>query len=119
MAAFWNGGDPYSAARKPKESRNRISIEEVNGEKRVLDITHTPSEVAGVASITTDDHLKKVSKGVTVEASDTCFVMMPFAAPLDGYYASIYEPAIKKAGRASAVLITPATVWSSEWARPL
>jgi hypothetical protein len=44
------------------------------------------------------DHLKKVSKGVTVEATDTCFVMMPFAAPLGGYYTSIYEPAIKKAG---------------------
>jgi hypothetical protein len=73
-------------------------LEEVNGKKRVLDITHTPSDVAGVASITTDDHLKKVSKGVTVGATDTCFVMMPFAAPLGGYYASVYEPAIKKAG---------------------
>jgi hypothetical protein len=73
-------------------------LEEVGGKKRVLDITHTPSEAAGVASITTDDHLKKVSKGVTVEPTDTCFVMMPFAAPLGGYYASIYEPAIKKAG---------------------
>jgi len=73
-------------------------LEEVNGKKRVLDITHTPSEVPGVASITTDDHLKKVSKGVTVEATDTCFVMMPFANPIGGYYATIYEPAIKKAG---------------------
>jgi hypothetical protein len=73
-------------------------LEEVSGKKRVLDITHTPSEVAGVASITTDDHLKKVSKGVTVEATDTCFVMMPFANPIGGYYATIYEPAIKKAG---------------------
>ena len=73
-------------------------LEEVNGKKRVLDITHTPSEVPGVASITTDDHLKKVSKGVTVDATDTCFVMMPFALPIGGYYATIYEPAIKKAG---------------------
>jgi hypothetical protein len=73
-------------------------LEEVGGKRRVLDITHTPSEAAGVASITTDDHLKKVSKGVTVEPTDTCFVMMPFASPLGGYYASIYEPAIKKAG---------------------
>ena len=73
-------------------------LEEVNGKRRVLDITHTPSEVPGVASITTDDHLKKVSKGVTVEPSDTCFVMMPFANPIGGYYATIYEPAIKKAG---------------------
>lgn len=73
-------------------------LEEVNGKRRVLDITHMPSEVPGVASITTDDHLKKVSKGVTVEATDTCFVMMPFANPIGGYYATIYEPAIKKAG---------------------
>jgi hypothetical protein len=73
-------------------------LEEVSGKKRVLDITHTPFEAPGVASITTDDHLKKVSKGVTVGPTDTCFVMMPFAAPLGSYYASIYEPAIKKAG---------------------
>jgi hypothetical protein len=73
-------------------------LEEVGGKKRVLDITHTPSEVTGVASITTEDHLKKVSKGVTVVATDTCFVMMPFADPVGGYYKLIYEPAIKKAG---------------------
>lgn len=73
-------------------------LEEFGGKKRVLDITHTPSEVPGVASITTEDHLKKVSKGVTVVATDTCFVMMPFADPVGGYYKLIYEPAIKKAG---------------------
>lgn len=73
-------------------------LEEVGGKKRVLDITHTPSDVAGVASITTEDHLKKVSKGVNVVATDTCFVMMPFADPVGGYYKLIYEPAIKKAG---------------------
>jgi hypothetical protein len=33
-----------------------------------------------------------------VESGDTCFVMMPFANPIGGYYATIYEPAIKKAG---------------------
>lgn len=73
-------------------------IEEVGGKKRILDITHTPSEVAGVSSIATDDHLAKVSKGVSVVATDTCFVMMPFADPVGGYYKLIYEPAIKKAG---------------------
>jgi hypothetical protein len=73
-------------------------LEEVNGKRRVLDITHTPFEAAGTTSITADDHLKKVSRGVTVEATDTCFVMMPFANPIGGYYATIYEPAIKKAG---------------------
>jgi len=73
-------------------------LEVQNGKKRVLDITHMPSDASGMASITTDDHLKKVSKGVTVEATDTCFVMMPFANPIGGYYATIYEPAIRKAG---------------------
>jgi hypothetical protein len=73
-------------------------LEDVGGKKRVLDITHTPSEVAGVASITTEDHLKKVSKGVSVVAGDSCFVIMPFALPIGGYYELIYEPAIKKTG---------------------
>lgn len=73
-------------------------IEEASGKKRVLDITHTPSETSGVSSITTDDHLAKVSKKVIVAPSDTCFVMMPFANPIGGYYSLIYEPAIKRAG---------------------
>jgi hypothetical protein len=73
-------------------------LEEAGGKKRVLDITHIPSDVPGGVAKSTDDHLKKVSKGVTVESTDTCFVMMPFAEPIGGYYALIYEPAIKKAG---------------------
>jgi hypothetical protein len=74
-------------------------VEEVSGgKKRVLDITHTPSETPGVSSIKTEDHLKKMSKGVSVAAGDSCFVMMPFADPIGGYYELIYEPAIKKTG---------------------
>ena len=73
-------------------------LEEVGGKRRVLDITHMPPDGQGVASVATEDHLKTVSKGVTVESTDTCFVMMPFALPVGGYYSSIYEPAIKKAG---------------------
>jgi len=73
-------------------------LEDVGGKKRVLDITHMPAEAEGSTTTTTDDHLKKVSKGVTVEPHDTCFVMMPFTNPLGGYYATIYEPAIRKAG---------------------
>jgi len=38
-------------------------IEDVSGKKRVLDITHTPSESPGVSSIKTEDHLKKVRQG--------------------------------------------------------
>ncbi len=66
-------------------------VEEQAGKKRVVDITHMPADVVGgAAAIATDDHLKKVSKGVSVEATDTCFVMMPFANPIGGYYATIY-----------------------------
>ena len=72
-------------------------IEDLSGKKRVIDITHMPSDDSGIA-VSTDDHLKKVSKGVTVQSTDTCFVMMPFANPLGGYYATLYEPAIKRAG---------------------
>ena len=71
-------------------------LEEVAGKQRVLDITHSAEVVPTGASA--EEHLKKVSKGVSVQSSDTCFVMMPFAEPLGSYYTSIYEPAIKKAG---------------------
>lgn len=71
-------------------------LEEVGGKERVLDVTHD-ADVGG-SSTKAEEHLKKVSKGVSVESSDTCFVMMPFVDPLGSYYASIYEPAIKKAG---------------------
>lgn len=74
-------------------------LEDQSGKQRVLDITHMPSETSGVSpSVTGEEHLKKVSKGVSVESTDTCFVMMPFVTPIGGYYATIYEPAIKKAG---------------------
>jgi hypothetical protein len=74
-------------------------LEDQSGKQRVMDITHVPSEAGGVSSgATAEEYLKKVSKGVTVESSDTCFVMMPFGNPIGGYYELIYEPAIKKAG---------------------
>jgi len=71
-------------------------IEEVSGKQRVLDITHTGD--ADIKLPSADEHLKKVGKGVTVQSTDTCFVMMPFADPLGSYYAGVYEPAIKRAG---------------------
>jgi len=73
-------------------------LEDVGEKKRVLDITHMPSEVEGAPLVPADEHLKKVSKGVSVDSSETCFVVMPFAEPLGGYYTTIYQPAIKKAG---------------------
>lgn len=71
-------------------------LEDVGGKRRVVDVTHTP-DVEGSSAIP-DEQLRKVSKGVALQAGDTCFVMMPFAAPVGDYYATIYEPAIKKAG---------------------
>lgn len=71
-------------------------LEEVNDKTRVLDVTHAAD--AGAAVAAADEHLKKVSKGVSIDGTDTCFVMMPFSPPLGGYFDTVYEPAIKKAG---------------------
>ncbi len=71
-------------------------IEDAGGKNRVVDVTRT-QDVQG-SSASADEHLKKVSRGISVQSSDTCFVMMPFADPLGGYYHTIYAPAIKKSG---------------------
>jgi hypothetical protein len=69
-------------------------LEEVAPEKyRVLDVT-TPTETSTEVG---EQQIKKLSKGVTVGADDSCFVVMPFAEPIGGYYTSIYQPAIEKA----------------------
>ncbi len=68
-------------------------VEEVDGKKRILDVSREADAGAVVG-----DTLKKISKGVKIEHGDSCFVMMPFAEPVGGYYKSIYEPAISKAG---------------------
>lgn len=68
-------------------------IEEFHGKKRVLDITQHASEPSEKS-----DRIRKLGKSVKVNASDSCFVMMPFKNPLGGYYSSIYEPAVVKAG---------------------
>lgn len=65
-----------------------------DGKTRVLDVMYSPSTPPGASG----ENLKKLSKGVDVQETDTCFVMQPFAAPLGDYYATIYEPAIEKAG---------------------
>jgi hypothetical protein len=68
-------------------------IDEVDGKKRILDVSGTP-ELRGQP----DETLKKISRGVKIDEGDTCFVMMPFAEPIGGYYKSIYETAITRAG---------------------
>lgn len=68
-------------------------VEDVGGKKRILDVAHD-SDIGQPA----EEALKRISKGVKIEHGDTCFVMMPFADPIGGYYKSVYEPAVSKAG---------------------
>jgi hypothetical protein len=77
------------------ESLEKAKLVEKTGDKyRILDI----SSKNPTSLIDTTSEIKKLSRSASVSASDTCFVMMPFAAPLGDYYAKIYEPAILKAG---------------------
>lgn len=64
-----------------------------NGKFRVLDVS-TPADTSTQAG---EGQIKKLSKGLTVAADDACFVMMPFAIPVGGYYESVYKPAVEKA----------------------
>lgn len=93
-------------------------LEDIGGKQRVLDVTHGSDVTA--AAIDSGEHLKKVSRGVSVQSTDTCFVMMPFADPLGGYYTSIYEPAIGKAGlkpvRADADMYGTGKIIDQIWA---
>lgn len=69
-------------------------LEELSsGKFRVLDVTSPGDTTTPVG----EEQIKKLSKGVTVAATDTCFVVMPFADPIGGYYDSLYKPAIEKA----------------------
>jgi hypothetical protein len=65
-------------------------IEKKGDKFRILDITSSPDRG-------TESSLKK-SAGPKIAAGDSCFVVMPFAGAIGGYYQHIYEPAIKKAG---------------------
>jgi len=92
-------------------------LEDVGGGKnRVLDAT-LPAEIgSGVG----EEQIKKLSKGVTVQATDSCFVMMPFAEPLGGYYTTVYQPAIEKAKlkavRADAEIFGTGKIIDQIWA---
>lgn len=75
-------------------SLKSANLVEQKGEKlRVIDVMAGPDRIGS-----SDESFKKVTQGVKVDANDTCFVVMPFSDPIGGYYDSIYEPAIKKAG---------------------
>ena len=76
------------------ESLEKAQLVEKHADKiRVLDVSSTDLPIA-------QEGLKasKVLREVGAKATDTCFVMQPFAQPLGGYYEKIYAPAIEKAG---------------------
>jgi hypothetical protein len=68
-------------------------IEKINDKVRVVDVSKY-----GAQETENSPLLKKLEKEVNVSASDTCFVMMPFAKPIGDHYQLIYEAGIKKAG---------------------
>ena len=91
-------------------------LEEVSSDKfRVLDVTSPGDTTTPVG----EKEIKKLSKGVTVAADDSCFVVMPFAEPIGGYYASIYQPAIErvklKADRADSDLYGTGKIIDQIW----
>jgi hypothetical protein len=87
-------------------------VEKKDDKYRILDIAVTPP---GVESGT----IKKLSSETKVSASDTCFVVMPFTSPIGGYYQSVYEPAIVKAGmravRADADIFGTGKIMDQIW----
>lgn len=68
-------------------------LEEHDGKLRVVDVSHDFPAKGPATEI-----FRKLEKSVTINSSDSCFVMMPFSPPLGQYYEKIYKPAIEKAG---------------------
>ncbi|UPK07836.1 hypothetical protein IVB05_02865 [Bradyrhizobium sp. 170] len=95
------------------QSLQSAHLLERRGEKfRVLDVTSTPERETGA-------DLKR-SVGTKIVAGDSCFVVMPFAGAIGGYFQTVYEPAIKKAGlravRADADIFGTGKIIDQIWA---
>lgn len=89
---------------------------ERHGDKiRVLDVALNIEAATAESS----DRIRKLGKAVNVSATDTCFVMQPFASPLGDYYEKIYKPAIEKAGlkavRADADIFGTGKIMDQVW----
>jgi hypothetical protein len=67
-------------------------IERKGDKFRILDVTSSDDLEPDAGSKRTSGPAPKIVAG------DSCFVVMPFAGPIGGYFHHIYEPAIKKAG---------------------
>lgn len=73
--------------------RSAELMAESDGKYRVLDVSSSHDQTPGNTAV-----FKKLDKAVKVESGESCFVMMPFAAPHGDYYSKVYKPAIEKAG---------------------
>ncbi|MCP3411204.1 nucleoside 2-deoxyribosyltransferase [Bradyrhizobium sp. CCGB01] len=67
-------------------------IEKRGDKSRILDITSSEDLEPEAAPRRTAGATPKIAAG------DSCFVVMPFAGAIGGYFHHVYEPAIKKAG---------------------
>lgn len=97
------------------ESLDSAELVSRHGDKiRVLDST-TEDPQAPVQS----ERLRKLGKATNISATDSCFVMQPFASPLGDYYDKIYRPAIEKAGlraiRADADIFHTGKIMDQVW----
>lgn len=97
------------------ESLEAAELISKHGDKiRVTDVTSSDA-----TTTVPSDRLKKLEKATNVAASDSCFVMQPFAAPLGEYYDKIYRPAIEKAGlrpiRADAEIFATGKIMDQVW----
>lgn len=76
------------------ESLRDAQLTEAHGDKqRVIDVT-SESDLGHSSA----DSIESLGKKADVKQGDTCFVMMPFRAPIGNYFESIYKPGIEKAG---------------------
>jgi len=97
------------------ESLEKAKLLAKHGDKlRVLDVSED-----AVPPEEKSERLKKLGAAVAVKASDTCFVMQPFAPPLGDYYEKIFKPAIEKAGlqpvRADAEIFGTGKIIDQVW----
>ena len=89
-------------------------IEEIGGRTKLIDITgDLQSQVPGQQTI------DKLGKQADVKPTDICFVMMPFAPPIGGYFEKVYDPAVRKAGlkplRADNEIFTTGKIIDQIW----
>jgi hypothetical protein len=89
-------------------------VEKKDEKYRILDVNVAPPTEGEGGSA------KKLSVSAKVNADDSCFVVMSFAMPIGGYFQTIYEPAIKKAGlravRADADIFGTGKIMDQIWA---